>query len=146
MDELQKKKFPSAPVSSSCAAALFWIRRRGLTCRLGFDIMPTRLGCFVWYIIANKCMLVGVFFLLGGFSMVPADSRENAFLTGPILPPLIRFSLPLMLSLLLQGLYGAVDLAVVGRFASTASTAAVAVGSQMMVAVTAVITGLLYFR
>ena len=44
--------------------------------------------------------------------MVPADSRENAFLTGPILPPLIRFSMPLMLSLLLQGLYGAVDLAV----------------------------------
>lgn len=74
--------------------------------------------------------------------MVPADSHENAFLTGPILPPLIRFSMPLMLSLLLQGLYGAVDLAVVGRFASTASTAAVAVGSQMMVAVTAVITGL----
>ena len=68
--------------------------------------------------------------------MVP-EPHENAFLTGPILPPLIRFSMPLMLSLLLQGLYGAVDLAVVGRFASTASTAAVAVGSQMMVAVTA---------
>ena len=68
--------------------------------------------------------------------------QSNAFLEGPILPPLVRFALPLILSLLLQGLYGAVDLAVVGRFASTASTAAVAVGSQMMMTITAVVTGL----
>ena len=66
----------------------------------------------------------------------------NPFLEGPILPPLIRFSLPLILSLLLQGLYGAVDLAVVGRFAATSSTAAVAVGSQMMMTATTVLTGL----
>lgn len=69
-------------------------------------------------------------------------TRKNTFLEGPIAPPLIRFALPLVLSLLLQGLYGAVDLAVVGRFAATASTAAVAVGSQMMLTVTTVITGL----
>ena len=72
---------------------------------------------------------------------VNATSR-NDFLEGPIVPPLLRFALPLFLSLLLQGLYGAVDLAVVGRFADTAATAAVAVGSQMMMTVTAVITGL----
>ena len=68
--------------------------------------------------------------------------QKNTFLEGPIVPPLIRFALPLVLSLLLQGLYGAVDLAVVGRFAATASTAAVAVGSQMMMTATTVITGL----
>ena len=74
--------------------------------------------------------------------MHTAETHENPVLAGPIFPPLIRFSLPLILSLLLQGLYGAVDLAVVGRFATTASTSAVAVGSQLMVAVTAIVTGL----
>ena len=74
--------------------------------------------------------------------MKEQHTQSNAFLEGPILPPLVRFALPLILSLLLQGLYGAVDLAVVGRFASTASTAAVAVGSQMMMTITAVVTGL----
>lgn len=67
---------------------------------------------------------------------------DAGFLSGPILPPLIRFSLPLMLSLLLQALYGGVDLAVVGWFSTTAHVSAVATGSQMMQAVTVVITGL----
>ena len=31
--------------------------------------------------------------------------RQNDFLEGPILPPLIQFALPLMLSQLLQALY-----------------------------------------
>ena len=74
--------------------------------------------------------------------MSQTPSAHNEILQGPILPPLIRFALPLMLSLLLQALYGAVDLAVVGKFSSTASTAAVATGSQMMQSVTSLITGL----
>lgn len=74
--------------------------------------------------------------------MSQPTSAHNEILQGPILPPLIRFALPLMLSLLLQALYGAVDLAVVGKFSSTASTAAVATGSQMMQSVTSLITGL----
>ena len=68
--------------------------------------------------------------------------QTNDFLTGPILPPLIRFSLPLMLSLLLQAFYGGVDLAVVGRYSPTASVSAVATGSQLMQSVTSLITGL----
>lgn len=67
---------------------------------------------------------------------------ENRFLSGPILPPLVKFALPLMLSLLLQALYGGVDLAVVGRFSPTESVAAVATGSQVMQAATVVVTGL----
>ena len=47
-----------------------------------------------------------------------------------------------MLSLFLQALYGAVDLVVVGQFGSTSSISAVATGSQLMVAVTAIVTGL----
>ncbi len=64
------------------------------------------------------------------------------FVSGPIALPLLRFALPLMLSLLLQALYGGVDLAVVGRFAHTESVSAVATGSQVMQAITALITGL----
>ena len=60
-----------------------------------------------------------------------ANSRDLTFLSGPILPPLLRFSLPLMLSLLLQALYGGVDLAMVGHFSPTASIAAVATGAAM---------------
>lgn len=67
---------------------------------------------------------------------------DNRFLQGKILAPLIRFAFPLMLSLLLQSLYGAVDLIVVGQFGSTASISAVATGSQLMIAVTAIVTGL----
>ena len=66
----------------------------------------------------------------------------NAFLSGPILSPLIRFALPLMLSLLLQAFYGGVDLAVVGQFSPTASVSAVATGSQVMQVITSLITGL----
>ncbi len=67
---------------------------------------------------------------------------KNDFLKNKILPSLLRFALPLMLSLLLQSLYGAADLIVVGQFGSTASVSAVATGSQLMVAVTAIVTGL----
>ena len=58
------------------------------------------------------------------------------------MPALVRFAIPLMLSLFLQALYGAVDLIVVGQFGSTSSISAVATGSQLMVAVTAIVTGL----
>ena len=58
------------------------------------------------------------------------------------MPSLIRFALPLMLSLLLQSFYGAADLIVVGQFCGAASVSAVATGSQLMVVVTAIVTGL----
>ena len=70
------------------------------------------------------------------------DRTTNRFLTGPILPPLLQFALPLMLSQLLQAFYGGVDLMVVGRYSSTASVAAVATGSQIMQTLTVLITGL----
>lgn len=69
-------------------------------------------------------------------------TAANPFLSGPILPPLIRFALPLMLSLLLQAFYGGVDLAVVGQFSPTGSVSAVATGSQVMQVITSLITGL----
>ena len=71
-----------------------------------------------------------------------SSSTQHSFLSGPILAPLIRFALPLMLSLLLQAFYGGVDLAVVGQFSPTASVSAVATGSQVMQSITSILTGL----
>ncbi len=69
-------------------------------------------------------------------------SGENTILKGKIFEPLIGFAIPLMFSILLQALYGAVDLIVVGAFGSTSSVSAVSNGSQIMQTVTEVITGL----
>lgn len=41
---------------------------------------------------------------------------KHTFLKGPILPALIKFSFPILLALVIQALYGAVDLWAVGTF------------------------------
>jgi len=66
----------------------------------------------------------------------------NNFTEGKILMPLFKFTVPIMLTILLQGLYGAVDLMVVGQFGDASSVSAVATGSQIMQTVTGIITGL----
>ena len=68
--------------------------------------------------------------------------REHDFTRGPILTAVLRFALPVLLALLLQAMYGAVDLQVVGRFGTAADISAVSTGSQVMHTVTVVITGL----
>ena len=70
------------------------------------------------------------------------ESRESPILAGPIFPSLTRFALPILLSLVLQALYGAVDLWMVGRFAENADVSAVATGSQTLLIVAGMITGL----
>jgi putative MATE family efflux protein len=70
------------------------------------------------------------------------QKSENTFLEGRIFPPLIKFAIPLLLSILLQALYGAVDLIIVGKFGTTSSVSAVSNGSQIMHAVTSAIIGL----
>ena len=69
-------------------------------------------------------------------------SGENTILQGKIFEPLIKFAIPLMLSILLQALYGAVDLIVVGKFGDTSSVSAVSNGSQIMQTIAQIITGL----
>ena len=54
----------------------------------------------------------------------------------------MRFTLPIMAALILQSLYGAVDLLVVGQFASPAAVSAVATGGQVLYSLTVIITGL----
>ena len=52
------------------------------------------------------------------------------FTKGPIVRPLLKFSMPILFALFLQALYGAVDLMVVGKFALAQDVSGVAVGSQ----------------
>ena len=68
--------------------------------------------------------------------------NKHDFTQGPILPALLKFALPVLLALLLQAMYGAVDLQVVGKFGTPADISAVSTGSQIMHTVTIVITGL----
>ncbi len=67
---------------------------------------------------------------------------ESTFLKGPILPALIKFSVPILLALVIQALYGAVDLWAVGKFCGKADVSAVATGSQTMQIITGIVTGL----
>lgn len=67
---------------------------------------------------------------------------NKSFLHGNIRSSLVRFAIPLLFSLVLQALYGAVDLWVVGKYAGTESVAAVATGSQLMYMLTTVVVGL----
>jgi putative MATE family efflux protein len=67
---------------------------------------------------------------------------QNSFTEGKILGPLLKFTIPVVLALVLQSLYGAVDLLVVGQFATSADVSAVSTGSQIMSTITNVIAGL----
>lgn len=64
------------------------------------------------------------------------------FTEGRIFGPLIRFSLPILLALFLQTMYGAVDMLVVGKFGTAADVSAVSTGSMIMHTVTLVVAGL----
>ncbi|MCF0121048.1 MAG: polysaccharide biosynthesis C-terminal domain-containing protein, partial [Oscillospiraceae bacterium] len=59
--------------------------------------------------------------------------RDNdSMLKGSVASALVRFAMPLMLANIFQVLYGAVDLFVVGNFATTADVSGVSTGSIMM--------------
>ena len=68
--------------------------------------------------------------------MSEAMNDTHNFTDGPILSKLIRFSGPVLFALLLQATYGAVDLLIVGQFASSADVSAVATGSHIMFTLT----------
>ena len=69
-------------------------------------------------------------------------NQSQNFTKGPILGPMIRFTLPILFAMLIQTLYGAVDLMVVGQFATSADVSAVSTGSQIMMTVTAVVASM----
>lgn len=67
---------------------------------------------------------------------------KNTILEGSIVVALTRFAVPMLFSLILQALYGAVDLWMVSRFALNADVSAVSTGSQTMLIVNGIVTGL----
>ena len=67
---------------------------------------------------------------------------KDTILQGKIFAPLLRFAIPLMLTILLQALYGAVDMIVVGKFGDTSSVSAVSNGSQIIQTITEIVIGL----
>ncbi len=72
-------------------------------------------------------------------------NKNQNFTEGKIFSPLIRFALPVLLALFLQAMYGAVDLLIVGQFGGENAdvfVSAVSTGSQIMMTLTVVITGL----
>lgn len=62
--------------------------------------------------------------------------QNSTFTEGKIVKPLIWFALPVLFALFLQAMYGAIDLLVVGKFASSADVSAVSTGSQLMTTLT----------
>lgn len=69
-------------------------------------------------------------------------ANKNTILEGSIVIALTRFAVPMLFSLILQALYGAVDLWMVSRFALNADVSAVSTGSQTMLIVNGIVTGL----
>ena len=89
---------------------------------------------------------------LSGFFCVTGNYCHNLSFSGGIygnkhiiyrrknLKPLILFAFPVLLALFLQAMYGAVDLLIVGKFASSADVSAVSTGSQIMTTLTNLIS------
>ena len=64
------------------------------------------------------------------------------FTQGNILTSLVRFALPVLAALFLQTMYGAVDMLVVGQFATAADVSAVSTGSWLMQLITSFVVGI----
>ena len=67
---------------------------------------------------------------------------EKNLTSGSVFRNIIIFSLPYLLSYLLQTLYGMADLYIIGQFGTVAETTAVSIGSQVMHMLTVMIVGL----
>lgn len=67
---------------------------------------------------------------------------NNDIIEGKIARPLVAFTIPILLAMCLQSLYGAVDLMIVGHFADSADVSAVATGAQIMGMVVSIAIGL----
>ncbi len=59
------------------------------------------------------------------------DNKQN-FTEGSICGKMINFMLPILAALVLQAMYGAVDLLIVGKFGTTAGISGVSTGSNIM--------------
>lgn len=70
------------------------------------------------------------------------EKNQNDFTQGSILKKLLKFMIPILGAQILQAMYGAVDILVVGRFGTTAGISGVSTGSNIVNLVTFTVTGL----
>ena len=68
--------------------------------------------------------------------------QEQNLTEGPVLKTLLAFTVPFTIANVIQALYGAVDLFVIGRYCTPESVAAVSTGTQVTQIITSMITGL----
>ena len=68
--------------------------------------------------------------------------NKNDFTQGSIVSKLLKFMIPILGALILQAMYGAVDILVVGHFGTTAGISGVSTGSGIVNLITFTITGL----
>ena len=68
--------------------------------------------------------------------------EENRLTEGNVFRVLAEFALPFLIANVIQALYGAVDLMVVGRYCSPESIAAVSTGTQVTQIITSLVSGL----
>ena len=67
--------------------------------------------------------------------------RQN-FTEGKLFWPMIQFAMPALAAMLLQTMYGAVDMMIVGNFASSADVSAISTGSWVMTMITSLVIGI----
>ena len=77
-----------------------------------------------------------------GKERIPVTKAPNALTKGSVGKALVTFTVPFLLANVLQSLYGAVDLFVVGQFCDAQAVAAVSTGTQVTQIVTSLVTGL----
>lgn len=68
--------------------------------------------------------------------------KKNNLTEGNILKTLLLFAIPFLIANILQSLYGAVDLFVIGKYCNAESVAAISTGTQVTQIITSLITGL----
>jgi len=70
------------------------------------------------------------------------SENNNDFTRGSIAGKLLKFMIPILGALILQAMYGAVDILVVGKFGTTAGISAVSTGSNIVNMIVFTISGL----
>ena len=68
--------------------------------------------------------------------------QKNNLTEGNVFRVLLEFSIPFVIANVIQALYGAVDLLVIGKYCTPESVAAVSTGTQVTQIITSMITGL----
>ncbi len=77
-----------------------------------------------------------------GLERADGISSENDFTQGNIITKMIKFMVPILGALVLQAMYGAVDILVVGKFGTTAGISGVSTGSSIVNLVVFTMAGL----